>query len=173
MKTAMIAIHYNPRSTILLTQGQFAAVDPKDYDWLNQWRWMAKWNKDTRSYYAARTVWMDKRKRTIYMHRLILGLNVGDKSQGHHEDHDTLNNRRYNLEPVTARGNGEKRLDQSRFGIGVAMRPCCFNDKPYQVSVAIDGVRHHVGVYSTPKQAQQARREYLDSFVLDPKQSAR
>ena len=60
---------------ILLTQNQLALVDNEDYDWLNQWKWYAQWNRGTESFYAARHSKQIKGKRTtIQMHRLILNL---------------------------------------------------------------------------------------------------
>ena len=39
---------------IPLTQGQFATVDADNYEWLSQFKWSARWAKNTRSYYAIR-----------------------------------------------------------------------------------------------------------------------
>jgi hypothetical protein len=85
--------------TIPLTQGQFALVDAADYDWLMQWKWHAHWNKTAKSYYAMRQSPRGKEGKQclISMHRQILDLHSGDKRQGDHSNHDTLNNCRDNL----------------------------------------------------------------------------
>ena len=91
---------------ISLTQGQFAIVDNKNYEWLSQWKWHVYWNKYTQSYYAIR---MSKRERskqhTIYMACEILGLKHGDKRQSDHINHNTLDNRESNLRIVSCQQN--------------------------------------------------------------------
>jgi len=83
---------------ILLTQNQLALVDNEDYDWLNQWKWYAQWNRGTESFYAARHSKQIKGKRTtIQMHRLIL--NLLDGVDGDHINGITLDNQRHNLRP--------------------------------------------------------------------------
>ena len=82
---------------IPLTQGQFAIVDDADYDWLNQYKWCAC--KCRGNFYAIR------QSTHIYMHRQILGLERGDKRQGDHQNHNTLDNRRDNLRVCTHREN--------------------------------------------------------------------
>lgn len=88
---------------IPLTQGQVAIVDAADYDWLMQWNWNARWNSTAKSYYAVRNNKRDKqgRQSPVSMHREILGLQKGDKRQGDHANHDTLDNRRSNLRIAT------------------------------------------------------------------------
>lgn len=76
---------------ISLTQGKFAIVDDQDYDWLNQWKWYYN-NK-----YAKRKTLGGKTKRkTIYMHRLIMNALSGLLDIDH-KDGNFLNNRRANL----------------------------------------------------------------------------
>lgn len=85
-----------------LTQGQVVLVDDCDYEWLNQWKWFAWYSKTVRSFYAVRNSPQIKNKQgCIYMHRLILGLEYGDKRQGDHRNHNTLDNHRDNLRICT------------------------------------------------------------------------
>ena len=89
---------------IPLTQGQFAIVDDADYDWLNQWKWYAL--KDRRTFYAVRNVRLPDRKRTVLkMHRQILGLERGDKSECDHKNNNGLDNRHDNIRVSTHRQN--------------------------------------------------------------------
>jgi hypothetical protein len=82
--------------TIPLTKGQVALVDASDYEALAQFKWRAWWNKNTRSFYAIRhaSTRGGCKPCTVYMHRQILGLEKGDKLQGEHRFHETLDNRR-------------------------------------------------------------------------------
>ena len=81
---------------IPLTQGQYALVDDVDYDWLSQWEWVAH-KENNGNFYAMRG--------TIRMHRQILGLKQGDRRQGDHRNHNTLDNQRHNLRICTCQQN--------------------------------------------------------------------
>lgn len=96
---------------IPLTQGQVALVDNEDYEELSGYKWSAAWHSRTQSYYAIRhSATVNGKRTTIRMHRQILGCNPGEK--GDHDNHDTLNNQRYNLRRCTNAQN-------------------CMNRKPY------------------------------------------
>ncbi len=85
---------------IPLTQGQFAKVDPEDYDWLMQWKWCAAWDKKTRSFRAIRSQYRTGRgPECIRMHREIMKAPKGILVD--HGNHDTLDNRRFNLRKAT------------------------------------------------------------------------
>jgi hypothetical protein len=92
---------------IKLTQGQVAIVDDEDFEWLNQWKWQAKWNKNTFSFIAARGIRIEKKQQTQNMARLICGLKYGDKRQVDHKNFDTLDNRRQNLRVCTHQQNSQ------------------------------------------------------------------
>lgn len=73
-------------------------VDDEDFEYLNQWKWVAQDNKCT--FYAKRTSYADKKKVSIWMHRLILG--ITDKGVlSDHKDRDGLNNQKSNLRKAT------------------------------------------------------------------------
>ena len=81
---------------IPLTQGKFAIVDDAKYKKLNKYKWCALKGRNT--WYAVRNIIKpDGKRRTISMHREILGLKFGDKRQGDHMDHNGLNNSQDNL----------------------------------------------------------------------------
>ena len=88
---------------IVLTKGQLATVDAKNYEWLNQWNWHALKRNCGNGYYAVRKSGPAKNRETVYMHRLILGLK--GKLQGDHKNRNTLDNRLENLRPATASQN--------------------------------------------------------------------
>lgn len=86
---------------IPLTQGQFAIVDDKLFDWLNQWKWhIISCNKSNNLLYAARTIYDKKtqKRKPILMQREILHLNIDDPREIMHKNFNTLDNRIKNLQ---------------------------------------------------------------------------
>lgn len=78
---------------IPLTDWQIAKVDLCCFAEISAHAWQAQWNANSRSFYAVRCGLVYGVRRTIYMHRQILGLEYGDKRTGDHVFHDTLDNR--------------------------------------------------------------------------------
>ena len=78
---------------IKLTHGLFTLVDDWNYEYLNQWKWFAKRSKN--KYYAARAVYIDGKRTMIYMARVIINTPVDMEPD--HYNHNTLDNREYNL----------------------------------------------------------------------------
>ena len=82
---------------IPLTQGKFAIVDAKDYEWLSQYKWYA--NQDGNNFYAYTFLTKGNKKKRVFMHRLIMNAPKGLCID--HIDINGLNNRRSNLRPCT------------------------------------------------------------------------
>lgn len=89
--------------SIPLTKGMIALVDDEDYEYLMQWKWLAK--KDNKgNWYACR---VDESRRLIQMHRLIMSAPEGVKVD--HKDGDGLHNWRENLRVCTNAENSRNR----------------------------------------------------------------
>lgn len=146
---------------IALTRDQVAIVDRADYDDLARHKWQASLNHQSGAFYAVRTVQSRNKKSREYMARRIMDLPRDDKSVVTHLNHNSLDNRRANLRVTDRRGQQENRLDQSRYGAGV-----CYHAhlklKPFVASTYIDGRKHHIGCYASPKEAQRARKRYYN-----------
>ena len=93
--------------SIQLTKGQVAIVDDWNYDWYNQWKWQAHWNKTTQSYYATRHDNNDPSRKMLHMHREIM--KTPDEMYCDHKNHNTLNNLEGNLRNVTHSQSGMNR----------------------------------------------------------------
>jgi hypothetical protein len=95
-------------ANIVLTHGQVAKVDASMLDRLLPFKWFAKWNSGTQSYYAAST---QRRKDgvtyTLWMHRVVMGAPKGMHVD--HKHHDTLDNRQSQLETCTHLQNMQNR----------------------------------------------------------------
>lgn len=97
---------------IELTQGKTTLVDDADYVRLNKFKWYVRPTRYTS--YAVRNVRIAKNKKRIErMHRVILGLQLGDKRITDHRDGNGLNNVRSNLRVCTYTQNNQSRRKQN------------------------------------------------------------
>lgn len=90
---------------IPLSKGYFTYVDDNQYDYLMQWKWCAHNNGKNQVYATTNIVDENGNKKTVRMHRILLGLN----SRKEHADHingNTLLNTMSNLRKSTVAQNG-------------------------------------------------------------------
>ena len=140
--------------TIALTQGQVAIVDDGDFYWLNQWKWHAQWNKDTRSFYARCVAIVDGIRYLISMHRLLVTDNM--KLDVDHINRVTLDNRRSNLRACSRTGNarnvGLRRNNTSGFkGVHLDKRTGRWESR-----LTIGSRKKHIGNHATAAEAALA-----------------
>ena len=139
---------------ISLSQGKVAKVDDGDFDWLNQWKWSAHKNRNT--FYAVRAVRVGLKQKFLFMHRLILGLDFGDKRQADHINMDGLDNRRENLRIVTASENrcnrGKTKANTSGYK-GVSWHKQL---KKWRADIQVNGKFKHLGLFYDPVEAARA-----------------
>lgn len=146
---------------IPLSKGQVTIVDDVDYEWLNQWKWYAWWDKNAKSYYAVRSIWVDGKGSVVRMHRIILGLESGDKRQGDHGLGNTLDNRRKvngkdNLRIATSQQNScnQKLRDDNTSGLKcVSFHRVA---KKWKAQIAVRGKDKYLGLFETAEQAHAA-----------------
>lgn len=154
---------------IKLTQGQVALVDDADYDWLTQYKWCAYKHRSGNFYSIRASSRKDGKQYTIMMHRQILGLKKGDKRQGDHRDHNTLDNRRNNLRICTGQQNQLNQKSHpnttSRFK-GVSWSKSC---KKWIVHIRIKGKLKHLGYFISEIEAalmyDKAAEKYYKEFA--------
>jgi hypothetical protein len=124
-------------------------VDAADAEWLKSWIWTR--GSGHSGDYAQRTVKLPNGKQlSIRMHRLVAGLQPGDKRQVDHRNHDTLDNRRCNLRVVTHAQNQHNRQDIAR---GVSWSK---QKQKWRARVGMDGKEHHVGFFASREVAIEA-----------------
>lgn len=110
METVARRIYLCPRDDSI-----FCLVSPEDYEWATQWKWQYTWDKHKRKRYATRSTRLAGNRRVkFYLHKEIL--KRSEKIQptekhhiGDHEDGDSLNCQRYNLEWATPSQNALNR----------------------------------------------------------------
>lgn len=140
---------------IPLTQGQFALVDAADYDWLNQWKWMATLSCSN-TYYAVRSTADStgvKKQRTVSMSRMIMGYPAGKFVD--HKNHNTLDNRRCNLRIADKFQNGynrKKNVNNTSGYKGVYKNP----RGGWMARIKARNETVYLGTFKTPEIAHQA-----------------
>ncbi len=154
---------------IPLTRGLCAEVDDADYDWLSQWKWFAR--QAVHTFYAARNFRVaEGNPRTELMHRVILGLQPGDKQESDHRDGRGLNNQRSNLRICSVAQNQQSRRNQkvgtSRYK-GVYLHS---NYHKWVSRIVVNKKRIHLGCFDSETDAaivyDLAASKYFGEFAL-------
>lgn len=138
---------------ISLTQNQYAIVDDVDYQWLNAYRWFAHRNRYT--FYAERNIQIDGKGQKLLMHRLILGLGIGDCKQTDHIDGNGLNNQRANLRVCSKAENQHNQRPQrnvSSYYKGVTWHR---NTNKWQVRIVFNGKHKYLGLFNSEMRAAE------------------
>ena len=139
---------------IPLTHGKFAIVDDADYAWLHQFKWFAHWNKNARTFYAARMSNIKGKQRFISMAREILGLACGGKEQADHRNHNTLDNRRGNLRKCSRSQNQHNQ--RPRKGGTSKYKGVCWNRGRWQTGIQENGKQVNISRHKSEEDAARA-----------------
>lgn len=135
---------------IPLTQGQFAIVDPEDYDRLTKRKWRASWSNYTNSFYAI----SNDKGSTIKMHREVL---CAPKQclVDHKRSGQTLDNRKSNLRLANRFQNCHNRrmLKSNTSGFRGVTRNTKTNK--WRAKININGKMIHLGYYEISLNAAQ------------------
>jgi hypothetical protein len=154
---------------IKITRGQFVLVDDSDYGWLSEFKWQALKDRAGKFYAVRNSLKADGTPRSIRMHRAILGLQHGDKQQGDHWNHNTLDNRRKNLRVCTSQENCRNQNPMPGFSSkykGVSWHK---QNKIWRVGIRIEGKKKHLGCFLDEAKAAQvyddAAIKYYGAFA--------
>lgn len=140
---------------ITLTRGYVALVDDELYEELSAHKWHARVNSSGLVYAIRNSPRPDKK--TIYMHRVILGAPEGTGVD--HIDRDGLNNKRANLRLATTsenQRNARRRIDNSSGYKGVAKYSAPRSKKPWKAHIGVNGVSRYLGVFDSAEEAARA-----------------
>lgn len=145
-------------------------MDEGDYAKVAPFRWYAKKCASTGSYYAYRNVTIGKKKqRSVMMHRVIMGIEYGDRRRVDHENGRTLDNRRSNLRFATGSQNAANRSSQSSSSSPYKGVTYFKANRKWGAVVIHQGKRHFLGLHDTPEQAAHAyddkARELFGDFA--------
>lgn len=137
---------------------EVALVD--DADWLLVAPY--RWTLGSKGYVIA-TDRSSGRKRTLRLHRVVLGLEVGDPRQGDHIDGNPLDCRRANLRVLTPAQNAQNRQVDRRSASGIRgvykRKEHRHRLKPWVAHVRIDGHQRTLGYFATAEEAERCAVE--------------
>lgn len=144
---------------IELTQGLYALVDDKDYDWLNSWKWHASGSE--KQFYACRT----ENKKLIQMHREIL--RCSDDEFVDHKDGNGLNNQRENIRKCTRHENNRNKSIQKNSETGY--KGVSKSGKKYRARIMVNGKWMCLKSHLTAKDAaiafDEAAKKHFGEFA--------
>jgi hypothetical protein len=126
-------------------------VDDEDYEWLNQYKWSFEGRCASR---GVRHPHATDKGITQKMHRLIMGLEFGDKRVVDHIDGNPLNNRRSNLRVCTHRENMRNRKHHA--SSSNALKGVKKNGNRWRATITIDYAQKNLGSFSTAEEAHAA-----------------
>lgn len=134
----------------------YSIVDAEDYELASRFRWRKSAGGYARANGKREGQWI-----TVYLHRLILGLEYGDKREADHINGDRLDNRRANLRIVTQAQNMQNRPAHAGGGSSRFRGVHWDNFHQKWRAVVRDGARnHHVGYFADEVQAARAAEAF-------------
>ena len=135
-----------------LTRGYTATIDAADVPLVEAWNWCARLERN--AVYAARGAWVNGKKRTIYMHRELVGQVGGCEVD--HRDGDGLNNRRANLRHATAAQNQRNQRIRPNNTSGLKGASYHKATGKWSAQIRANGKPVYLGLFETPEAAHAA-----------------
>jgi hypothetical protein len=129
-----------------------AFVDDCDFELLNKWNWSV-WRCNGSIY--ARTTDYANGKRTLLMHRIILGIE-NPKIVIDHKDSNGLNNQRHNIRATThANNNKNRRINKKGNRVSIYKGVCANGDR-FRARITVDKKQIFVGNFQNVVDAAAA-----------------
>lgn len=144
--------------------GRFAIVDREDAELAKR-----KWHLDGHFYAICHANRDDGRRTTVALHRLILGLRIGDGLEGDHIDGNRLNNTRANLRVVN---HAQQMQNMRRPPRTSSFRGVNWETglRKWKVQVQTQGVKYYFGLFDSEEEAGRVAaeaRKRLMPFAVD------
>ena len=138
---------------IPITKGQTLLLDKEDFIRLPKRKIFAQWSPRTGSYYAR---FNNGNGYKPLIHRFVLGLTKGDRLQVDHVNHETLDNRKENLQILPASENQMSRRLFSSNTTGYKGVSFHKRDKKFQAYRQDQQHRVYLGYFDTAEEAYLA-----------------
>jgi hypothetical protein len=139
---------------IKLSQSQVTLIDDEDYEWLSKFKW--HYSQGGNTGYAKRDIWVKGKGKVLKMHRIILGLNFGDKRQADHINGNGLDNRKGNLRIATKTQNSCNRDKQINNTSGYKGAFWVKAKKKWKAQIRSNGKSYHLGYFNDVIKAAKA-----------------
>lgn len=137
---------------VTLKTGEVVLIDDVDYPLVSQYRWYRR--NDGRTTYAIAHSQNEGKRKTVSMHRLLMGESALAVD---HVNHDGLDNRRSNLRWATPKQNcRNSRPHQGRRFKGVGYMHGRNLSKPWKAQIRINGNQEFLGYFETEEEAARA-----------------
>lgn len=153
----------NPQ-LISLTRWRFALVDRADYPFLSKLKWCAQFYPKLGKWYAMRTAKIGGIKRSIAMHRMILGF---PSKEVDHVNGNSLDNRRVNLRIAGRSGNMRNR--SRNHCKPIPFKGVFRSGKSFKAAIKNGRENYYLGSFKKAKDAalayDKAARKLFDRFA--------
>lgn len=141
----------------------YCLVDDTDYDELSQYRWsFTGTRKGKKRLYVSRGTGNGGR---MLIHRQIMGMKKGDRTQVDHKDGNPLNNQRSNLRKATNALNSQNQISVP--GSKSSYRGVSFKKDlgKWQAYARLNGKQHHLGYFHNEQDAANTASEWRKSHM--------
>ncbi|MBB5509595.1 AP2 domain-containing protein [Paraburkholderia atlantica] len=137
---------------IIAIHGEQILVDDEDFEMLSKYRW----HISSKGYATCSVKLPNGRYGVQRMHRMILGLEYGDKRQGDHRDSKSkLDNRRGNLR-ISTRSQNQMNRGRPKFGNSPLKGVKRTKQGKWSAQITVGRKNHYLGTYLTPELAHEA-----------------
>ena len=137
---------------ITLTRGYEAVIDVADLSLVQKWNWWVLAGSHTT--YAMRVDCSGRNRRTVYLHRIIMGDPEGFLID--HRDGNGLNNTRNNLRKATqAQNNRNSRISKTNTS---GFKGVSASGRKWRAVIHMNDKQRYLGVFDTPEAAHDAYR---------------
>jgi DNA polymerase-1 len=154
---------------IPLTQGQYAIVDPDDYQRLSKYKWHVA-GKPGSQYAVSSDAAKSTKNRVIYMHREVI--KAPNDLLADHINRNSLDNRKANLRPATHAQNVQNRTKNRNGKYSSKYKGVTWNSgsKFWQAKIRVNGRRTFLGSFDSESKAakayDRAAKRYHGEFAV-------
>lgn len=155
--------------------GFIVLVDEEDASLLTSDTWRIR--RANKTHYCTRSSRGGDNRRTQYLHRVVLGLAVGDRQEVDHINGNGLDCRRTNLRiasrSVQCRNRHNTHGQHGMVGVElIAYRKKSRHPNPWRARIEISGKARHLGYFPSKEGAHHAWRIATDALINQERRAA-